>query len=309
MTATEIAGDTAVASPTKAKGKAKTKSAKGTALATVALTGEVLAQGDLLQTIAHEVENLTEKDVYANLRSSIADSETAFLKLGGLFTRAMENGWFAGHKDFRAFVEEECSFSFRTAGYAVSTYKALLGAGVTWEQVKGLGWSKLKEIAPLLTSSNVDRWVAKAVKLPYLQLVEVVRAEKARQAGDKEGAKVQKVAPKLFKLHGDQKELLDKALAKAKEATGSDVDAVALEAMALDYLAGPSVTDTVKSAKAKAALDNAPLTDEQLKAALKARGAYAAFQLLIGVDGVWPMIEVDIEPRSIPESERAAFDL
>ena len=53
----------------------------------------------------------------------------------------------------------------RKARYLISIYDNLVTKMIPWEKVSHLGWTKLKDLAPVLTPENVDEWVAKAEKL------------------------------------------------------------------------------------------------------------------------------------------------
>jgi hypothetical protein len=81
-----------------------------------------------------------------------------------------------------------------------------------------------------------------------VQLIESVKAWKKKEAAkaangsdDTEEGETEptpEVTVKTFKVHADQKKTIDAALDKAKKASGTTVDTVALEFICLDYLAG-----------------------------------------------------------------------
>lgn len=58
--------------------------------------------------------------------------------------------------------------------YWVGIYNDLAESGVSWEKVKEFGWTKLKEIAGVLTQDNVDEWVDIAKQQTTLQLMQTV---------------------------------------------------------------------------------------------------------------------------------------
>jgi hypothetical protein len=61
------------------------------------------------------------------------------------------------------------------------------------------------------------------------------------------------ITTKTFKLHADQKELVEDVLLKVSEVTGSDVDSVNLEAVFQAFLGGGGMNADVSDAMAYAA--------------------------------------------------------
>jgi Mg/Co/Ni transporter MgtE len=137
--------------------------------------------------------------------------------------------------------------------YLIQIYTGLVESGVAWEKVKHLGWSKLKELANILAPDNVDAWVALAEQVTVLQLQEQIKeATKGSSAGDSPEAPETadtKTTTMTFKLHEDQKVTIREALDKAKHESGTEHDAVALEAICLDFLGGSSKLKAVPSLK------------------------------------------------------------
>jgi hypothetical protein len=80
------------------------------------------------------------------------------------------------YANFREFVEKKHGIHYRKALYWIEIYKRLVEAEVPWEKVKNIGWTKLKDLAPVLTKENVDSWVKVAEEQTALQLVETVKA-------------------------------------------------------------------------------------------------------------------------------------
>lgn len=291
-------GMAAVTKTLKQAKAGKGKTGKAVAVVT-SKSGEVVAPGDMdkIEALVHEVENIKEEKLYSALQATVDDSALQFFRLGGLFTKAQEQGWFHGHADFKSYVETECSFSFRTAVYASSTYKALVTAGISFTEVKGIGLSKLKEIAPILTKTNVQRWVNKASKLTTLELAAEVRKAKAKSSGESNGSAGGAVASKTFKLHADQQQTLTQAIDKAKKAVGTEVDTVALEAMAAAYLAGPDAAPSPKASKAAAALGQSP--EEQLRELIKSVGWNRTLEITCEI---WPDLNIDADASKLTAS-------
>lgn len=200
---------------------------------------------DLIVMTAHEVENLKEDKAFKMVPALLDSTAQGDFKLGGVLSVIQAQGWYMdrGYENFRSYVESECGLNYRKAMYLISIYNGLVESGVKWEQVKHLGWTKLKELSSILTSENVADWVAKAEEMTVLQLQEYIKAQSAGSAvgGDEPTTKdAKKTTTMTFKLHEDQKQTVKEALAKAKHETGTSVDTVALEHICLDFLGGQS---------------------------------------------------------------------
>lgn len=192
--------------------------------------------GNLIVDIAHEVEGLT-KTKALNMADALAENiDTNEFKLGGVLKLINDNSWFEGFETFDEFVFEKYGFGGRKARYLVGIYDNLVTKMIPWEKVSGLGWSKLKELAPVINVDNVDEWVAKAEKMTVAELIAVLKAEKGEPAGKiKTTDEFTKVS---FKLKADQVEIVQQALSKAKGELHTEHDSVALENVCAGYVGG-----------------------------------------------------------------------
>lgn len=205
---------------------------------------------DLIASSATNIESLSREEAIALVGNLSENVEFMYFRLGGVLSVIQRNNWFHddGYEAFRDFVEAKFGIHYRKAMYLVAIYNGLVESGVAWEKVKGLGWSKLKELASILTTDNVDKWVAIASNCTVLQLIEYIKNEnKAASATDGTS-----VAPKpdlvtlSFKLHEDQRETVKMALEQAKKEAGTDFDAVALEAIAIAFISGGKAPKAAK---------------------------------------------------------------
>jgi len=183
-------------------------------------------------------------------------SAISFFKLGGVFSVAQANSWFDGYANLKEFAESKYGIAYRNATYWVSIYNNLAESKVPWDKVKGIGWTKLKEIAKILTIENVDEWVQIATENNTLQLGEIVNAHKKKAAGLAiESDEAKTVTTKTFKMHDGQRQVIEAAIEKAKEATGTKVETVALETISQEYLASPTMLSRMKSLGLEAAAE------------------------------------------------------
>jgi len=114
---------------------------------------------DVLQDLVREIENMKEKQTRDLIATLTEQTEVAFFKLGGVLSLVQANGWYQPYGSFREFVEKEHGLHYRKATYWIEIYNRLSNSGVPWAKVSKLGWTKLKEIARVLTAENVVEWV------------------------------------------------------------------------------------------------------------------------------------------------------
>jgi hypothetical protein len=118
---------------------------------------------------------------------------------------------------------------------AAGIYKKLLQLEIPWSAFDNIGWTKVLVLRDVVTKDNVKQWVAIAKKMNFPSLKAQVEAEKHKgKPGTEPGPKT--ITSKTFQLHEDQKEIVEAALNKIKEESGTAVDSVALEYMAQNHL-------------------------------------------------------------------------
>ena len=159
------------------------------------------------------------------------------------------------YKFVSRFGDEVHGIGYHRATYWVGIYNDLVEAGVPWDKVKSIGWTKLKEIAKVITNENVDEWVALATKMNTISLIDTVKAHLNKDkpvALEDQSAKT--VTTKTFKVHADQKVTIEAAIEKAKGISGTAVDTAALEFVCLDFLGGQSLVEKFKSMGIEAVL-------------------------------------------------------
>ncbi len=254
------------------------------------------ATDDLIVNVSHEVENYDKAKAITTVKSLSEDIEFSYFKVGGILNRINEEGWYTedGFAKFSEFVESTFGIKRTKAMYLINIYNGLLTSGVMWEDVKDVGWSKLKEIVSVLTKKNVKAWVKRANEMTVLQLNAYVKQHKqGDDAGTADDSGVPKVSSMTFKMHDDQKETVIEALDKAKDESKTEHNNVALEAICMDYLAGPSAPTTEKAG---------PEEDEKGEPSLDALKSlmenFNYIQVLETFELVWPDIDVTVaEPE------------
>lgn len=206
------------------------------------LHGEVLGP-DALDRTAREIEDLTAERADA-LVSELADaSDYNAFRLGGILAKILAEKWYAsaGYVDFASYVERRHGFKRRKAYYLVQIYNAVSGLGFGWDELKPIGWTKLKELAPVLENGNAAEWLERAAApgMTVAKLRELVQAYREEPPARFEEGRAEQTTSRTFALDDEQLRILAQALAKAKADAGTDLESVALAHMARNYL-GPS---------------------------------------------------------------------
>jgi hypothetical protein len=89
-----------------------------------------------------------------------------------------------GFDSFEAYADKELDIGYRKARYLASMYDAFLKANITRDQVVHIGWSKVKEICPLITADpkSAKKWLKEAEKKGIRELAETIRVSKGAPA-------------------------------------------------------------------------------------------------------------------------------
>ena len=249
-----LTGKTSVADPPTSQTPKKGKGKKGADVATAAKAGEIV-EADVLQDMVHEIENLKEEKAHKLISELMEETEVTFFRLGGILSVVQANGWYQPYASFREFVEQKHGLSYRKAIYWIEIYNRLSNSGIPWAKVKDVGWTKLQIIASVLTTENVDEWVTVAGAQNTLTLTETVKNAKAKangSGGALEDQTAKTVTTMTFKVHSDQKAVIDAAIDKAKSTSGTTVSTAALEFIAQDYLGGQTLIQRAKTVGAEA---------------------------------------------------------
>jgi hypothetical protein len=260
------------------------KPAKRLAKNLTEMTAETMNE-DQISTFVSKVEKLNSRMEIDNIIKGLANaSGFEFFSLGGAVVRAQKlfetKKWeFDGYKSFREYIETAHGIRYGKAMRAAQIYRKLVDLNLPWSAFESIGWTKVLTMLDVVTKDNIKQWLANAKEKNFHSLRALVEAEKHK------GKAPKTITTKTFKLHADQKQLVEDGLKKAAEETGSVFNSVNLEAVFVSYLgAGISFPD-VEHAMAYAAEradDPQAFVEKQL-----ARLQDLFPQLNIGVEITW----------------------
>lgn len=198
---------------------------------------------DIIVQTAKEIGDLDRETAIEVVPALIDSVDFSYFKLGGVLSTIQDNDWWTGEAStFKEFIQDNFGLHYRKAMYLINIYDKLVESGIPWGKVSGIGWTKLKELADILTVDNVDEWVEKANSMTTLNLQAAVKAYKAGELStdgttdpDSSG-----VSTFTVKVHPDQKETIKQAIEQAMEEAQTEFKGVALEAICMNYLSGGS---------------------------------------------------------------------
>lgn len=199
---------------------------------------------DLISTTSTQLENLSQKEAFALVPELHDTVDHAYFKLGGVLAVIQTHEWWkdGGYENFKQLVENRFGIKYRKAMYLIGIYAALVESGVPYEAFGNIGWTKVKEIASIVTKENVTEWVEKAALLTVLQLQEAVKAVQSGTLAKSDSTPTTTgVSTFTCKVHDDQKETINKAIEKAMKEADTEHKGVALEAVCMNYLSGAKV--------------------------------------------------------------------
>jgi hypothetical protein len=135
-----------------------------------------------------------------------------------------------GFKSFAEYVESELDFKSRKASYLVGIYNRLIvELKRDIREIKDIPWSTLKELLPAINEENADRLIEYASDHNMNDVRREVR--KLIGSGDEIPEK-----RRTFVLTEGQSENVERALAIAQQATGSDKKGHLLDVISTEFL-------------------------------------------------------------------------
>lgn len=117
--------------------------------------------------------------VLTNLRGLLRQAEKSFLEIGAILYKVRANDSWRGQFDSYESFLEEARISKSIASVLVKVYTFfILGGGKTFDQLAGLGYSKLYEAIPLLEAGeDIETVVAKVKMLTRSEIKQEVRED------------------------------------------------------------------------------------------------------------------------------------
>ena len=203
------------------------------------------SEEDEHEAIVHKIGNYKKDEALARFDELEGHHDQTYFEIGGVLSVIRNNKFYEPHESFSDWRKAQTSMSHGKANALVQIYDGIANSDLKWKDVEGIGWTKLREIASVLTKENAQDWVKLAAENSKADLIKLVKAQKAGTTGS-EGGAVGRTQTKTFKLHADQKEIVEQAISKAKEQSGTEFDTVALEYVCMDFMNSESLPKKLK---------------------------------------------------------------
>jgi len=168
------------------------------------------------------------QQLYQQVLSLKSEIEVRWFELGKILEEIFEGRHYIplGYTTWRDFCEialGPLELKYRAIDYLRMTRKKCDEVGIGREIAGEIGWSKLKEIVPVVTERNKEEWIKKAKKkgVSVQILNALVRVARGRITEEES-----KIVPEkmFFSLFKEQKEIVKLTLEVAGKVVGSDKD-------------------------------------------------------------------------------------
>lgn len=237
---------------------------------------------DELQRIAEKVETPPdEKTAMGLMQVLMLEQGMNYFAMGGLLKRMNDKKWYCGHETFKAFCLEELGFHPRKGLYLIQIFDTLVEAKLTWAEIEGVGWTKLRILCSKgkVDPDDLPEWIDKAKDMTVLQLEAAVKDE---LGGDAENTN----KLRMVGFYPDQYETIKVAAEKVKQETGVEAISEALTLIAVEYVGTPNmpVAKEVTSEPAEKSTGN---TDHELAALVKQAGPEPTVEVLTATFPTW----------------------
>lgn len=203
---------------------------------------------DPLVARIHAIGNFNKETAISRVLECEDRVAETYFELGGALAQIQNSEWFSPYLTFDKWVEGETEMGRSKARALIQIYTALANSGLLWAEVGHLGWTKLRRIAKVLTKDNADHWVEVASKHSRSELVEIVKKHLTDHA-DEHPEMAKPTHKKTFLFYEEQNGTVEAAIEKAMKDANTDVPSEAVSLICMDYLAGVTLAERMKTYK------------------------------------------------------------
>ncbi len=161
--------------------------------------------------------------------------EHGFVDYARLLAEAHEKEFFRkwGFETFDAYCIEELDTHYRKAMYMVDIWKTVETLKLNAKEVAELGWTKMKDLATVITKKNAAGWMKKAAKMSTRELTEAVKKVRRK---DTKGKDLPVITTMTLRMGQSEAEIVNEAIGQAKKLCESENEVVALEMICQDWM-------------------------------------------------------------------------
>lgn len=178
-----------------------------------------------------------QRNVRKELLEVSKDIESGYVKMSELLSEAYHRDYHTtwGFDSFEDYADKELDVDYRKARYLIDIWDKIKDLALPKARIAKLGWTKMKEIAAVITKKNAMKLLDQAEKMTSRELVESVKIMK--KTGGRESIPQAPSVLKLTITMGESEhQIVMEALDAAKKLCNSDNQALALEMICQDWL-------------------------------------------------------------------------
>ncbi len=190
------------------------------------------ARVDRLAQLDNEIMALSDDGVFGRLEHLVREVNFTYLDCGGLLNRIKQEKLLGGMAEFRAYVQDKLGFGYDKAMQLIRVYKAVSAAGVSWDQIKSITWTKMRVLENVLSKNTADHWLGMASTLSVIELTAAVR--QGCDAGKSHKGNAAK--RRSFRLQADQAKVVEAAITKQLAEQDDNDKAAALARICMQAL-------------------------------------------------------------------------
>lgn len=122
------------------------------------------------------IDTVTQDDALESIKRLTQMESEDWFRLGMVLSSYKKSQGDIALKDLIGHASENIQINQRKAYYLINIYDKLVASNITPDKVASIGWTKLKEIAELLTLDNVDYWVKICKENNTSQLIALLKS-------------------------------------------------------------------------------------------------------------------------------------
>lgn len=161
----------------------------------------------------------TRKEI-ASIVEHIGDQEEVLgEKLAAVYDYQMYIYGDRQYASFEQYLNKELGRSLRWGYYRVKVHKVFKSLGITHKQLRSIGWSKKRELAPIITNANYKEMLQYARHHTVMEIRSAVRKKKSEKGIDS-GRPIGNIQIPIY--NEDQRNFFESVLDLAGKMAGSD---------------------------------------------------------------------------------------
>lgn len=164
--------------------------------------------------------------------------DESYQGLAQLLLETHDNGYYLrwGFANLKDYCEEELGVQYRKVRYLIGIAQTIKDLGVAWDDIEGIGWTKMRILVPLLKEEGVGDWLELAKQYSVKDLETLVKDAKAGFDISAEGG--DRIVTLTFRMSPESSDIITDALDTAKRMIESTDNVLALEQISYDYVMG-----------------------------------------------------------------------